>query len=1248
MQRILERSSALLLTALGALALTACSDDDSSSAGPGTPGPPSGSFAIVTANVVDGSVWQLNRPIDLTFNQDVDFSTVSPSTIQIVDTQGRPAVGTFTQRTSTIVRFQPRCPTNDDNSNGGLAKGTAYRLTVIAENTPGLGGGVTVMSTAGQRLQVGLNVGFTTPNSNDNLVLFVDVVAGPPRVLVRGLDGVDENSEAASLISFGDGSVEYFSFESSEQLGLLPEVPGSAERVLVPLNFYSRPDEQFEVILRFNQPIFAASANVNSALIGLEYTYGTDGEVTPPGNPPSLFNAQSWESVPSTVSVIDNCTESGAAVRIQPTGIIPQNALLRVFVDQGFQDLTGDPVQSKQTRFGRFRSQVADPGGAEPKDGSDEILERFQVGGDQPGSLEDTTVASALPRANWSSAGNQGTLEASFDFDGTGGPNGEFDWYIQTGETVFLDTSGDQIVGGPCGAPSFVQPVFNGVVDVRDLWVQPGAQLVIIGSNTATILATGNVIVDGTISIDGGDNGGVVTLDTTNFPEDGAAGQAGGGSGGVGSFLTAQSTPKGGDGNGAFEVPGAGGRGGETGFAPGGTCDKDNRRGAGGGGGRFGPDIEYIFNGNFVACQSLVGMDGEPGFIGSPDGTGAITQTQAAQGGDLAPSPFTDARDDNDFFGAVLTAPDINGDRELILGELTSVWAGSGGGAGGDASETATFPMTPFDPTGDEKGSGGGGGAGGILVLALGRDDSAPGDCNILNSGTPDQYEPGILIRAGGSVTADGGFGGGGENSIFFDRIGGGSGGGSGGHIVFSSASAITIESEPTGPNSPSVGDFYLDDPDSSIHEFRPFRALGGQGGAGRESECGANEDGPTLWRQDAIPIEAFRGDGTVPPQLAPVWQGCNAVPDCAVIVPPEGTTPGAGGDGSPGIIQLHVSDPLTQLLFPSRPGVYGVDLDPTRSMAPPPLGWRLTAPGSANPTEADIPIPFFSARSEAFSRWIPIGLARLERPSVPIPNPDPGGLFRGVEDMVEFFFEGTDPADGSVMRDGAAAMELAQIFPLAGWAAVTNGGAAPSVDLDEATFTIPGASIDEVYRRNAQLMREFSLRVRDVGTTNVVEFIIQSGNYRATEDEFDLVVDPQGSLLADQFPAGADKEMQVVPYFFRLEAGGIGDLYPPDTDISISFDAAKANPNTGMPSSDPCDLFSQGDLSNFATDITELNTWMPGDDPSTPTIPCDGTEGTFDFIRFRVEFNLDESGNGVDLGVPRPGLRYLRVPYRF
>ena len=207
------------------------------------------------------------------------------------------------------------------------------------------------------------------------------------------------------------------------------------------------------------------------------------------------------------------------------------------------------------------------------------------------------------------------------------------------------------------------------------------------------------------------------------------------------------------------------------------------------------------------------------------------------------------------------------------------------------------FPRTPFLNTGDEKGGGGGGGAGGLEILAIGD----------------------IAVIGSGSITADGGTGSAGESTSFFDRIGGGSGGGSGGHIVLSSANNIILSVEATDA---SVMPFYADDVMAVEHVMRPLSALGGQGGAGRESECGSNEEGEMRWVRDSIPIENFEGNLTVPPNdqfgdpsghEAGTYFGlqswnriCSSENTASCSSGSElGEALGAGGDGGPGLIQL-------------------------------------------------------------------------------------------------------------------------------------------------------------------------------------------------------------------------------------------------------------------------------------------------------------------------------------------------------
>jgi hypothetical protein len=367
------------------------------------------------------------------------------------------------------------------------------------------------------------------------------------------------------------------------------------------------------------------------------------------------------------------------------------------------------------------------------------------------------------------------------------------DFIVPSGSTIVYNTS----VSGPITADRFV--------------VEAGGNFVVSGSVPLRVSAV-SVEIDGNFFASGFNSQGVVGLNTTNIPELGALGSAGGGPGGTGSSITDASTPAGLPGGEPFGIsfpgiaPGGGG-GGETSFAPSGANAKDNRRGAGGGGGALA--VNQPVTGDPFAEENL-GLIAQSGMGGGPDGTGAISGTVRAAGGLPGLPLFQDSNPSNDFWGTKITA------AGSIVGEARRPLPGRGGGGGGDAVQSATFPLNPFTAFGDEKGAGGGGGGGLVLIATR-------------------------TFRLGseGRLAANGGAGGAGENFIFFDRVGGGSGGGSGGWIILE------------------AGAFDLSDAsDASI------TALGGQGGAGRE---------------DRFPGGPFGDD-----------------------------IPGAGGNGGPGVIQLH------------------------------------------------------------------------------------------------------------------------------------------------------------------------------------------------------------------------------------------------------------------------------------------------------------------------------------------------------
>lgn len=361
----------------------------------------------------------------------------------------------------------------------------------------------------------------------------------------------------------------------------------------------------------------------------------------------------------------------------------------------------------------------------------------------------------------------------------------------------------------------------NGPIFIRRLEIQSGGRLRIVGPLRFELTATREISIAGTLDLSGGDSPGVTTLNTANHPEFGARGSAGGGKGGVGSAQTTTSTACGGDG--AATGVASGGSGGESGFLGGVVASA--RRAAGGGGGAFGPPIPN---------SSEVGARAEDGCDGAATAFGALTSVLIPAGGPAGTGAFVDANPRNDFFGRKLTP------TGLLVGELLTTQAGTGGGAGGDALPSATFPSNPFTPASDEKGAGGGGG-GGLGILLSHR----------------------IELLAGGLILSNGGAGGGGENTHFFDRIGGGSGGGSGGQLILQAR----------------LFDFSTADPNA-------IRAIGGAGGVGADNSataligCGG-DGGPGV-------VQIHTVNGTESNILLPpgMTLGDITIPDAHVLLP--------------------------------------------------------------------------------------------------------------------------------------------------------------------------------------------------------------------------------------------------------------------------------------------------------------------------------------------------------------------------
>jgi hypothetical protein len=1120
-----------------------------------------GSFSVSALSVQPNATVQINRPIEIKFSEPVDFSSVNLNTISITQVGGAPAAGEFRYKSvkvnpndpcsavavlqDTIV-FQPACPTLDDYSDAGLTPGGfQYQLNIVGSSSDGL----TVRSTGGKKLGASQTLNFVTPVSTDASVLFVDpAVNTAPRALIA--DPNCTSSTTVSYIELGGDDTNRVDFVKRD-----PPVTALGADVEVadfkaPLNLYSDAASRVVIVLQIDQPVNPSSTNVNANTVLLQYL---EDEANPGVD-------ASWKSVPHTVTLAVNCTVTGAVLRVIPTGILPQGRQIRVALTPDFRDITGNG-NILTTVVGSFRARTAtDPGTTNPGLTADGITEPFTVGGTAAGSNQDTTALLDAPPAEWA---NEGQLKATFNFGGTGGPGGAFVYRVRaqsSGTTVFLTTF--QSITNEDS--TLTEPCVGGQIDVKDFIVDSGATFEIRGPNPCVIRASGRVDINGRIFLRGANSRGVVSYSTANLPENGATGNAGGGRGGTGSPLATQSDPKGESGFGAFGLINGGGRGGES------SVSTASGRPGGGGGGSFAVDQPRFISATQLnqACpeQSIIGLDAEDGSNGQAGVTGALSGVAPPKGGLKGPRPFTNlnpvdpvtaALDDDtgaptsalfhidDFWGSLLIG------QTIIKGELANPWAGAGGGAGGDVVASTSFPATPFNPATDKKGAGGGGGGGSLTILCLGN----------------------IKFGSAGRIDASGGTGGGGENTSGVNRIGGGSGGGSGGHVVLQAGNNI---------------DFALCVPGVATSNYSTGAGIFARGGEGGEGANGAGGTNPPS-------IENAPNLDMLPPNHYP-----NTTAPCGVVLAAQGgpntvgTIDCAGGDGGPGIIQLHVSA-LNKIIVP------GGTTKISNIVRPNPIG--------TTPLNTDTPLlwrqllPIFGRSSKAVSKWIPLGATSVP-PTGTTPKP------------ITFFTAGTNPATGLVTSMSGSVPELPPILS----AAIATSPTLPYIAADGRSILFDATGItDDVYIRNAALVKNFVLRIAGATTKR---FEITSATYDATANTLRVFVADSGAPLAALTGTAA-----IIPRFFRVSEDGQFDKLSSTSSIKIEYQATTAAAS-GLP--------NETAATPWVTDINALN---------TTTTPANTA---LRFFRFRVAFEIGIGQPSLDFNTPTPGLDFLRIPFKF
>lgn len=1144
-----------------------------------------GAFFVEGTNILEGMFWQINRPVRVTFSHAIDPDSISLGSVQFraVDPRmgGTPVTGTFEIEAGTAGRtliFFPSCPTNDTNDNGAFQPGSVeYELILpTQEDSP-----TVLRDTEGRALTSGLQRTFYTPPISQPQ--FLDLTPGPP---------------AVSAVTFPVG-----------------------------LNFYADPDPV--VSIRFNQSIDGRSSNLNTANLTLLFS---DGEIGS-GNENS-FTATN--KVPGRLVLMQNCTEAGALVEFRITGLLPPNRNLRLVMNTQFGDLIGQ-TNSGQIVLGTHTTPTLatvydDPSWSETDDTVDEFFDDFS--NTQFLALDEPIP---LPIAQVS----DGFIAASFGFPGTF-VAADTDFFLASGTTAEVFTDSQSVFTDSNNRQHTLQ---NGVMNVSNFTIESGATLRGRGTNPLVIYATGEVTISGTLDVSGNNANWPTSLNSPQFVEGGAGGECGGGRGGDASQIGLAETPRAMPGDGPFFITGGGGGGGEGGFnsdtSGSGVQGLNATVVGGGGGGGFavtenvavlwedwsgatgwrpsgvdnsGPDHAWLRhtqmvssigvtpdnpngNGIYGAEAGIRGVNSTANLpatvlqppIGMEDvlnddadeGNGITTAndpdydpqwnagatppfdyghpTQGPDGGAAGPSIFsndlTDLNTLNDFWGSR-----IMDDGSVEVGELLTPWAGSGGGGSGDSMLIETFdangdgevdlvqtlyPVVPFQKSANNNSLGwdtyrkgaGGGGGGGQL--------------QIMAIGM-------ITLGANSKVMANGGIGFSGESLIYSDNGISGSGGGSGGHLILHSATGLDVSaiSVGTANNEGQIGNLTAAD---NIQAFGGRRGWAGPNYGTPQQGSGASDDGNATF---------------------------------AV---------GRGGAGANGVIQIHVPDPTSDIIWhsSSNGGITeyinnspsGIVTDRAEEM----LG-LYTAP------QAYSLIPFFSSSSMVVSEWIDTGLAELRLG-------DPNAYPKFGDDLADF--HGINPANGNVVKAG-----LNNVAPLPDIASGSTG----AVTFTAYTLTIPSAStlFDAKFLRLPSLLVGFEVLPNAAGT---VTFEVVDAVYNATDDIMTLTTPSSDSPMTFALDSG-NPVWSVKEKYFRVDTSGLKNSLPASTSIKFEFQGAdEFLPGFGIPG-DPFDVGGE----TWLTDLDDL----------------DGAR----FIRYRVTFEVDAQGTGVDLTSPLPVIDYVKLPF--
>ncbi len=1147
------------LFSLAALsALIGCSGGGSSSGSSQT----GGDFVVLQTDPLNNARLYLNDPISFDFSNNVDLASVNLNTVtfQVFDQSGsqvyEPVAGTFQIGTSPgdtdagrRLSFVPQFPTSNTYDNGGFRPGRTYIVQLVGGTVLN---GTVVRDTSRKPLSLPYSLRVQTADGATPNQLFRNTLPGGPR-----------------------------------RVGL--EVTPTPDSAGVTLNKLGQPP--VEIRLQFDQALNPSTDNVptNVETNPLLRTQNARGRLFLEYDD-LVYGVNTW--IPAEVELERN-DSTGSTVVLRPIGVLPNNAQVRVVVESTLEDISGESNVSNaayERVFGTFQTQRT------YEQQFDGLIQEFLTA-----DAIDLEAPFSEPRAEV----GPGYLKAGFDFEGTATAIE----YEPTRRDTILNTEFTQVVP-KVGTPYNVS---GGVFNFKNVRIPPGVVVQGQGNNPLVFLVSGSFVVEGTVSVRGGDGARVESSATANLPKAGGDGVAGGGDGGDGSPSATARDLTGGTGKGPLQVANGGGVGGRL------ACVAGCTRGSGGGGGSMATQGDPNYKQKQVAAganggnppnaqpifQQQVGIGGN----GCDGAAGTVTRTLT--GGTSGPTVFTDARSDNNFWGsAIRRSPTVD---LRITGELAVPIGGGGGGGGGDLSYNGSCSTDDVNFQNDSSGGGGGGGGGVLIVKALGP----------------------IVIAESGNVTADGGHGGGGEQGASSSRAGGG-GGGAGGMVILMSATRIEINAKGTGNNYTYTQNDYAFSvsADGGVCRTGTFGTpviTGKYPASGQAVLAGSS--------YDARPLGGFGGMGIVQ-LMAP---------------------PGTNADNSNTILDDNVK------IYRAGLELTG-NTNPTKQSV---LAWRGFVnslgqfvddfgvqtnigdnEGDIRPSPILMPVPF-SSKTRLRSKWIDTGAS--VRRALLADDGQPRGIVEvgGAQAGPTYQFADLDPTTGYAVFDttGVNAQNAQAVYTTVAGPFDVQSLSASATHLGQPAYTVELTSA--ALGGTNDLYSQYELELLDAnddplrrGVDGTISPTVEGDkiSYRIlTHGNRILTVDTSGGALPTVAQAA---KVRIVSKFFKFVTDGsegLGGTYPasvgqgrvPLANVRIGF-AFHQNPASSTAQRYPAQA---------GTYVYDLN------DPQVQdAIRQLGAAYVQWDILFDCSFQSQPSDVPPDFGpsTPRPELHFLRLPFRF